>query len=179
MQSPIPARTRLGHRAGVLFLFLFMGFMVACQDKAPTGAAATLMGNKTALQVYKDAECHCCQDWVEHMREAGFEINVRDTANTTAVKQTLGINPELYSCHTAVTAEADYYFEGHVPGKLVRAFLKSPPAGAVGLAVPGMPIGSPGMEMGADFRPYNVVVVMEDGTTAVYASINTAAEQYD
>jgi len=76
-----------------------------------------------------------------------------------------------------VTKEG-YVFEGHVPAKFIKQFMASPPANALGLAAPGMPMGSPGMEMGDRFSPYNIILMKKDGTSEVFASIANAAEQY-
>jgi len=111
------------------------------------------------------------------MDEQGFISNVNHPNNISSVKQELGLLPEWQSCHTAVTKEG-YVFEGHVPAKFIKQFMASPPANALGLAAPGMPMGSPGMEMGDRFSPYNIILMKKDGTSEVFASIANAAEQY-
>jgi len=123
------------------------------------------------LKVYKSATCGCCGDWIKHMRRLGFDVESIDVANIVEVKNEHGIRPHLQSCHTAVSKDG-YYFEGHIPGKTIAAFLASPPKGAKGLTAPGMPMGSPGMEMGR-FVPFDVLLVREDGTTAVFQHIDT------
>jgi len=134
-------------------------------------------GQATHLDVYKDPTCGCCANWIDQMTERNFDSTIHHPANLGAVKLEHGFVPQLQSCHTAVTAEG-YAFEGHVPPKLVRQFLDNPPPNAKGLTVPGMPVGSPGMEMGGRFQPYDVVLLNRDGSTRVYASIRSAAEQY-
>lgn len=131
------------------------------------------------LQVYKSPTCGCCAYWVDHMREADFKLAVTDLDTLAELKQKLGIAPELQSCHTTQTADGRYFFEGHVPAPVVAKFLASPPANAVGLTVPAMPIGSPGMEMGDRFTPYDVLVVYENGSTDVFARMETQAQQYN
>ena len=100
---------------------------------------------KTAVTVHKDPNCGCCSGWVEHLRKAGFAVMTIDTARLNAVKTRLGVPSELAACHTAEVA--GYVIEGHVPALAIERFLAEKPS-AIGLAVLGMPIGSPGMEGG-------------------------------
>jgi hypothetical protein len=105
------------------------------------------------ITVHKDPNCSCCTGWVEHLAKAGFEVKTIDTAGLDAVKKRLGVPSDLAACHTA---EVDgYVVEGHVPALALQRFLSEKP-NAAGLAVPGMPIGSPGMEGGA---PETYVVI--------------------
>jgi hypothetical protein len=128
------------------------------------------------LDVYKDPTCGCCANWIDHMQQHGFASTVIHPADLNQVKAELGVQPAWQSCHTAVTEEG-YVFEGHVPARHITAFLAAPPANALGLAAPGMPMGSPGMEMGGRFTPYDVLLMKRDGTASVYASIKSAADQ--
>lgn len=121
---------------------------------------------RNRLTVYKDPNCGCCLAWNAVMQSAGFVIEVRDTADMQAVKASLGVPAELASCHTAVAA--GYLFEGHVPPDLVQKVLRERPA-LVGLFVPGMPTGSPGME-GPNPERYDVVALGRDKRRTVYAS---------
>jgi hypothetical protein len=97
------------------------------------------------ILVHKDPECGCCGGWVKHLRAAGFAVTVEETADLKAVRTRLRLPPSLASCHTAEVS--GYVVEGHVPAQAIRRLLKQRPA-ALGLAVPGMPAGSPGMEGG-------------------------------
>ena len=117
------------------------------------------------VTVYKSPTCECCHRWVEHMREAGFAVTTRDVVDVSAVKREQGIPGSLVSCHTSVSG--GYAIEGHVPADEVRRLLTERPAVA-GLAVPGMPAGSPGMEVGRSER-YQVLSFTPDGASAVYA----------
>lgn len=132
---------------------------------APSGAGAAEVIAK--LVVHKSPYCGCCGSWVEHMRHAGFEVEVREVDDLVPIKQALGVPAGAGSCHSA---EIDGYFiEGHVPAEDVRRLLAKKPA-ARGLAVPGMPLGSPGMEApDGRVRPYEVLLVTGDGSTSVYA----------
>jgi hypothetical protein len=138
---------------------------------ALTGAAAFLSRPAEAapvarITVYKDPGCGCCGAWNDAMRKAGFEIDVRDTPNINAVKGSLGVPTALASCHTGVAA--GYLFEGHVPPDLVAKVLRERPA-LVGLFVPGMPSGSPGME-GPSPERYDVIALGRDQRQSVYAT---------
>jgi hypothetical protein len=122
-----------------------------------------------AVEVWKSPACGCCQDWVRLMEQAGFRAKVNDTGNT-AIRKRLGVDPLLGSCHTALVGR--YALEGHVPpADVVRLLAQRPEA--IGLAVPGMPIGSPGMdgpEYGGRRDPYDVLLVARDGGSSVFAS---------
>ena len=128
------------------------------------------------LDVYKSETCGCCVNWIDHMQAHGFESTVYHPADLNGVKAELGVLPEWQSCHTAVTTEG-YLFEGHVPARHINEFLAAPPTGALGLAVPGMPMGSPGMEVGNRFSPYDILLMKKDGTATVFASIKSPADQ--
>lgn len=128
----------------------------------------------TPLEVWKDPNCGCCHDWVTHMEAAGFTVTVHDTGNN-AVRARLGLPQKLGSCHTALVG--GYLIEGHVPAADVRALLQQKPK-ALGLAVPGMPIGSPGMDgpaYGNRRDPYDVLLVARDGGTRIFKSYNGKA----
>ena|SRR6266481_4149168 len=111
-------------------------------------------GEKQVITVHKDPTCGCCSGWVQHLQKAGFETKVRDTRDLDAVKRKLGVPDDLAACHTAEVS--GYVVEGHVPAAALKRFLAEKPD-ATGLAVPGMPIGSPGME-GGNPEPYEVVL---------------------
>ncbi|MEG0222641.1 MAG: DUF411 domain-containing protein [Comamonas sp.] len=119
---------------------------------------ALAAGARTPMEVWKDPNCGCCKDWVVLMEKAGFAVTVHDTGNN-AVRAKLGLPQRLGSCHTALVG--GYLLEGHVPAADVRRLLKEKPK-ALGLAVPGMPVGSPGMdgpEYGGRKDPYDVLLV--------------------
>jgi hypothetical protein len=127
-----------------------------------TAAAA----EQPQLVVHKSASCGCCKVWVEHMRKHGFAAKVNDVDNMSPIKERVGVPYGMGSCHTAEVG--GYFIEGHVPAEQVQRLLKEKPK-AKGLTVPGMPIGSPGMEQGDVKQPYEVHLVHADGTTSVYA----------
>ena len=129
------------------------------------------------LNVYKEVTCGCCVGWIQHMDERGYSSNVFHPTDIQAVKDELGLKPKWHSCHTAVTKEG-YIFEGHIPEKFIAQFLVAPPQGALGLAVPGMPIGGPGMEIGNRFTPYDILLIKKARSHEVFASIHSADKQH-
>lgn len=118
-----------------------------------------------AVVVYKSPTCGCCTLWIDHLRANGFDVTEHDVDDVRPIKERLGLPHGLGSCHTAEVG--GYVIEGHVPAADIRRLLKERPAVA-GLAVPGMPMGSPGME-GAYSEPYDVLAFGRDGKTQVYA----------
>lgn len=117
------------------------------------------------IDVHRDANCGCCKDWILHMEENGFTVNDHVESNMSTVKQRLGVPPRLGSCHTAVLN--GQFIEGHVPAEQVLALHKRPDL--LGIAVPGMPVGSPGMEYGDRKDPYQVVGLTKEGDVEVVA----------
>lgn len=156
---------------------LVLGFvLVACGSEASKEKVAE------SLTVYKSPTCGCCSKWQDHLTESGI-VNVgQNTKLLGDLKTELGIQPQYRSCHTGVSKDG-YVFEGHVPAKFIDQFLQQPPANAIGLAVPAMPIGSPGMEVdngqgGSKFMAYRVLLLKSDGSTEVYASITDYEQQF-
>jgi hypothetical protein len=142
--------------------------LLALAAGLPLGAfaGATLAAAPT-VEIWKDPDCGCCQDWVKHLNRAGFATRVHDEGNDAA-RRRLGVPERLGSCHTGLVG--GYAIEGHVPAREVHRLLKEKPK-AVGLAVPGMPVGSPGMDgpaYGGRRDPYDVLLVLADGSTRVY-----------
>ena len=119
------------------------------------------------VHVYKDPNCGCCTGWVDHLKAAGFSVDVTETADLAPVRKRLGMPERLAGCHTGVVE--GYALEGHVPAAEVKRLLSLRPQ-AVGLAVPGMPVGSPGMEAGGRVDPYKVLLVDKSGRETVFAS---------
>ncbi len=119
------------------------------------------------VEVWKDPSCGCCGDWLRHLQAEGFRTRVHDIGNVQA-RQRLGIAPQYGSCHTGLVE--GYALEGHVPARDIRRLLKDRP-GAVGLAVPGMPVGSPGMdgpEYGGRRDAYAVLLLTRDGRSSIF-----------
>ena len=156
-----------------VFSALLLAFLLAaCGDDAPPqpqateAAPAATEEAKTAstdkvMEVYKSPTCGCCGAWVDHMKDNGYQVVVHEQQNLQSIKEKAGILPGQGSCHTAFIG--DYVIEGHVPASDVDRLLAERPD-AKGLTVPGMPVGSPGMEMGDRKDAYDVLLFDEDGT---------------
>ena len=148
----------------------------ALRGLALLGAGAALpawsqkrAGAPVAYEVWKDPNCGCCGDWIDHMQSHGFKATVHDSGNN-AVRARLGLDKRYASCHTALVG--GYVIEGHVPAREVQRLLRDKPQ-ALGLAVPGMPVGSPGMdgpEYGGRRDAYDVLLVLRDGSSRVFQS---------
>lgn len=121
----------------------------------------------TTITVYKDPSCGCCTKWVDHLRASGFRPTVHDRSDMDVLKDSLGVPAALRSCHTAVAGK--YVVEGHVPAADVKRLLSRAPKGVVGIAVPDMPAGSPGMEMPGRRDRYDVIAFSAHGKTSVFA----------
>jgi hypothetical protein len=119
------------------------------------------------LTVYKDPSCGCCTKWIEHLRASGLQPTVHDRSDMDALKDGLGVPAGLRSCHTAVTGK--YVVEGHVPAADIKRLIKTAPKGVIGIAVPGMPVGSPGMEMVGRIDRYDVIAFSANGATTTFA----------
>jgi hypothetical protein len=132
-------------------------------------APALMAQARPLVEVWKDPDCGCCKDWVKHLEASGFQVRVHDSGNT-ATRVRLGVPGKLGSCHTAQVG--NYAIEGHVPSRDIHRLLKESPQ-AIGLAVPGMPVGSPGMDLpiyGWRKDPYDVLLVLKDGSSRIYQS---------
>lgn len=162
-------------------LLLLASTLTACTQAVPapvdsaiaaTPAPATQQTTAAAvtpkITVHRDAYCGCCHLWVEHLRKQGFDVDDRIEDAMSPVKERLGIVPEHASCHTAEIA--GYVVEGHVPASDIRRLLREKPD-IRGLVLPGMPMGSPGMEVeGVDAPAYTVLALHRDGSTTPYAT---------
>lgn len=150
---------------------------IATLVRTMTGAAAIAAVTPTILRaaetaprrivVYKDPDCGCCRDWVAHLSRSGFAPEAHDRGDMDALKDSLGVPAALRSCHTAVAGR--YLIEGHVPAADIAHLLSTSPKGVAGLAVPGMPAGAPGMEMGGRHDRYDVIAFSATGASHVFA----------
>ncbi len=155
-------------------------FLASCSQADESSAEKKLKSahiNLTQLDIYKNPSCGCCKKWVKHVNEYGFQSDVHNQATLSYFKQEKGIQPRYRSCHTAVS-ENGYVFEGHVPAKFIQQFLLEQPSDALGLSVPAMPVGTPGMEVGDKFMPYRVLLLKKDGSSEVYAVVKSYKEQF-
>jgi hypothetical protein len=161
-----------------LFTLAMLAFAAACgsADASPDATVAAdaslAAGNDQPLPsviVYKTATCGCCRKWVDHLKENGFSVESKDVSQFAldALKRDRGVPPRLAACHTALVG--DYVVEGHVPASDMKRMLAEKPA-ITGLAVPEMPIGSPGMEVpGRPAEPYDVVTFDRQGNTTTFS----------
>lgn len=118
------------------------------------------------ITVYKSPTCGCCKKWISHLKNNGFKVTAYDVKDVRPIKQRSGVRPEQASCHTALVG--GYVVEGHVPAKDIKRMLKEKPK-ITGLTVPGMVVGSPGMEQGSRKDPYKVMTINKSGPSKVYA----------
>ena len=149
-------------------LTLGCGDADAASDEAALASAAIQDQDLPTVLVYKTATCGCCNGWVEHMIAAGFEVDARNVTDIMSVKRDAGVPVAMSSCHTAIID--GYVVEGHVPADQLKRLLAERPEIA-GVGVPGMPMGSPGME-GANASPYEVLSFTNSGEVAVFAEID-------
>jgi hypothetical protein len=143
-----------------------LGFVAACIPMSAAAPATHSPAAPTLITVYKDPDCGCCKAWVDYLRKHGYRIDAKDTRDMNTIKTNLGVPPSLVSCHTALVG--GYIIEGHVSAEDIARLLRSKPKIA-GLAVPGMPSGSPGME-GAPPVHYQVIAFTRAGKTSVFAN---------
>lgn len=132
---------------------------------ATAAAFVASAANAAQLTVHKSPYCGCCAKWIEHVEKHGFTVKVVETENMAAVKKRLGVPDQLASCHT--TEAGGYFIEGHVPAADIKRLLAQKPK-AAGIAVPGMPAGSPGMEAGGQRQPYATMLVSKTGKPSVF-----------
>jgi len=142
--------------------FASLALTTAAVRSSPGDAPA----KKPVITVYKDPSCGCCKNWIAHLIKHGYRVDAKDSPNMTEIKRTLGVPTGLTACHTAMVN--GYLIEGHVPAADIDRLLAQKPKVA-GLAVPGMPAGSPGME-GASAQRYQVLTFDKSGKTTVFAS---------
>jgi hypothetical protein len=152
------------NRRTILFLLIGTASLSAVSRG---GRSASL----PAVSVYRNPGCGCCEGWVDAMREAGFAVTVEDVTNLMERRAAHELSPDLASCHFAVSE--GHVFEGHIPPETIARFLSERPANAKGLTVPGMPVGSPGMGPEGSGEPYDVLLLLEDGSTRVYTTHQT------
>lgn len=157
----------------VVAVLLILPFTHATEHNHESHVEAKLI----ELLVYKTPTCGCCKKWITHIEDEGVIAHSKDYRNISNIKTKYGIKPNYRSCHTAVTRNG-FAFEGHVPAKFIKQFLAEKHNNAIGLSVPAMPVGSPGMEVGERFMPYNVLILFKDGTSEVYAEVKSYEEQF-
>ncbi len=148
-----------------IFLMFFLSVFIISAENTDKNEI-----KKPTLLVHKTPTCGCCKMWMEHIEENGYITFSQDHQNLMKIKEMFKIEPQYRSCHTTVSSDG-FIFEGHIPSKYITQFLSEDHPGAIGLSVPGMPLGSPGMEVEDRFMPYDVLILFEDGTSQIYAEV--------
>jgi hypothetical protein len=165
----------------VMVTYVVVIALASCSDKETVAVTAQPQSAKPqsiVLDVYKSPNCGCCKKWISHINENGFVWNVHSDQSFSVIKDEKGIAPRYRSCHTAISKDG-YAFEGHVPAKFIHQFMQEVhTADVIGLSVPAMPVGTPGMEVGNKFQPYKVLLLKSDGTYEIYADVQSYKEQF-
>ena len=150
--------------------YLILLFFSLSFSSLSFGENIDISGEELMLLVHKTPTCGCCKMWMKHVEKNGFTAYGQDHQNLMKIKEQYNIQPQYRSCHTAVSSDG-FIFEGHIPSKYIKQFLSEDHPEAIGLSVPGMPLGSPGMEVEDRFMPYDVLILFKDGTSKVYAEV--------
>jgi hypothetical protein len=153
---------KINYKNQILFLFTICLLSVGMQSES--------FESEESLLVHKTPTCGCCKMWIKHLEGNGFNTSTEDHSNLQEIKEKYDIKPEYRSCHTGVSKDG-YIFEGHIPSKYITQFLSEEHPNAIGLSVPGMPLGSPGMEVEGMFTPYDVLILFKDGSSKIYAEV--------
>ncbi|MCW8834159.1 MAG: DUF411 domain-containing protein [Colwellia sp.] len=165
--------------------FVLVIILTSCSDNtkdntktADSAKTQITQQQAIALAVYKSPTCGCCKKWISHIDDNGFQSKAHNVQDISFIKEKYSIAPRYRSCHTAISKEG-YVFEGHVPAKFIQQFLKEQHGkDIIGLSVPAMPLGSPGMEVDDMFHPYKVLLLKSDGSYEVYANVQSYEEQF-
>ena len=181
MPKYINVRLMFPARLGALAIIFIAALLSACGTTHSASSTSANSSESSASQgssaseeiiVYKSPFCLCCKEWMVHLEENAFTVGSENGLDTASVKQQWGVNPSMQGCHTGVWRNK-YVFEGHVPARLIRQYLANPPKDSIGLAVPGMPKGSPGMYRGGEFEPYVVYMLMAGGEYRFYEKVTS------
>ena len=155
-----------------LFFAVIIGADISDKSRLSKGESAT-----AAMIVFKSSTCGCCSKWIDHIEDNGFHTAARDVSNLYQIKQKMGIAPQYHSCHTAVH-RSELVFEGHVPAEAITRLIENPVDASIGLAVPGMPVGSPGMEYNNRIDPYEIKLLLNDGSSKTFAYVDRSGIYY-
>ena len=150
--------------------YLILLFFSLSFSSLSFGENIDISGEELMLLVHKTPTCGCCKMWMKHVEKNGFTAYGQDHQNLMKIKEQYNIQPQYRSCHTAVSSDG-FIFEGHIPSKYIKQFLSEDHPEAIGLSVPGMPLGSPGMEVEDRFMPYDVLILFKDGTSKIYVEV--------
>lgn len=166
-QLPISMNVALATSKYTCHIVLILSLLCLVSTSEVAAQDSGISQDLPKMAVHKRPDCNCCSRWVDHLKENGFEVSASDAPDLATIKDDASIPDSLRSCHTAFVG--DYTIEGHVPAEVIKRMLQEQPD-ITGLTVPGMPIGSPGMEMpGREAESYEVIAFTKDGSTHVYA----------
>jgi hypothetical protein len=157
-----------------------LSMLIAVVVAADTLMKSTLATDESvtdAMIVYKSPTCGCCSQWIDHVEANEFRTEARDVSNLHLIKREKGVAPQYQSCHTAVHYSG-LVFEGHVPAEAMTRLIENPINESIGLAVPGMPHGSPGMEYNNRIEPYEIKLLLKDGSSKTYAYVDRSGIKY-
>ena len=163
----------------ISLIFVVVSF-ASCSDTVTNNSTQAKKAEQSSevLDIYKSPTCQCCEKWISHIDDSGFESKTHNFQHLSPLKEKLGVEPRYQSCHTSVSKDG-YVFEGHIPAKFIKQFInESHSPDVIGISVPGMPLGSPGMDYGDKFMPYDVLLLKSDGTHGIYASVKSYEEQF-
>jgi hypothetical protein len=155
-----------------LLIAVVVGADTLVKSQLATDESAT-----DVMIVYKSSTCGCCSRWIDHVENNGFHTKAQDVSNLHLIKREKGVAPQYQSCHTAVH-QSGLVFEGHVPAEAMTRFIGNPINEAIGLAVPDMPVGSPGMEYNNRIDPYEIKLLLKDGSSKTYAYVDRSGIKY-
>ena len=163
----------------IIATFFVVTFITSCSENVTVKAENNRAKSPSIiLDVHKSPTCGCCEKWISHIDDNGFQSNVHNEKDISMIKVLKGIQPRYRSCHTAISKDG-YAFEGHVPAKFIQQFLNEKhDDNVIGLSVPAMPLGSPGMEVGDKFHPYKVLLLKSDGSYEIYSTVQSYEEQF-
>lgn len=172
-----PSPTSMSRRSALGLLALIPVTVAAgcAEPEDGAGAGTGGSGSEVNLKVYKDPTCGCCEGWIEHVEADGFTTVTKHPDSLERIFADHDVPADLQSCHLAETASGAIVI-GHVPAHFIREYLSAPPEGSRGLTVPAMPVGSPGMEQGEQFEPYEVLLLTK-GEPTVFAQVAKQSDQ--
>ncbi|MFC3193241.1 DUF411 domain-containing protein [Marinicella sediminis] len=175
MQKAIDIKLISKKNIFLLMAISLLFFITAC---SASDTDKTKDNNHMAeLKVFKSPTCGCCSKWMDHMNASGFSTTSNDSQTLSLIKDKYGVPKNHRSCHTGVT-EDGFVFEGHIPAKYIEQFLNQKPEGQLGLVVPGMPVGSPGMEYQDKFNPYTIMAFDKDGALTPFTEVLSYEQQF-
>lgn len=175
MQKAIDTKLISNKSVLLLIAFSVVFFISGCNASESDKTNDT--HHTAEIKVFKSLTCECCSKWIDHMNASGFSTTKHDSQTLSLIKDKYSVPKNHRSCHTGVS-EDGFVFEGHIPAKYIEQFLTQKPEGQLGLVVPGMPVGSPGMEFQDKFSPYTIMAFDKAGVLTPFAEVLSYDEQF-